>query len=294
MTNQPTSPPMATQVYTTAAGLQLTGDAHGDPDDPPVLFLHGGGQTRHAWGGAARTLARQGMYAITLDLRGHGESDWSPEGNYAVDDFAADLTEVASTFSRPPAVVGASLGGMTGLITAGSISPERVSALVLVDFTPRVETEGVNRILDFMQGNPDGFANVEEAGEAVARYIPNRPKPKNLDGLRKNLRLRSDGHYHWHWDPKLFSRARNDVERVRNAERLLDAARNLTVPTLLVRGGSSDVVSESGAQEFLDAVPHAQYVDVAGAGHMVAGDRNDQFSTAVVNFLKNQWLKAND
>jgi pimeloyl-ACP methyl ester carboxylesterase len=70
------------------------------------------------------------------------------------------------------------------------------------------------------------------------------------------------------------------------AERLEDAARNLTLPTLLVRGASSDLLSEEGAAAMLALVPHATQVDVAGAGHMVAGDRNDRFNAAVVDFLE--------
>jgi non-heme chloroperoxidase len=69
------------------------------------------------------------------------------------------------------------------------------------------------------------------------------------------------------------------------ATRLDDAARGLAIPTLLVRGGQSDILSEAGARTFLELVPHARYADVSGAGHMIAGDRNDAFSRAVLDFL---------
>ncbi|MGE0820935.1 MAG: alpha/beta fold hydrolase [Candidatus Binatia bacterium] len=267
--------------YKVDAGLTLIGDAWGNPADPPVLLLHGGGQTRHAWGGTARTLASQNWYAVSLDLRGHGESEWAPDGNYIIDEFVADIQSVLRTFSHRPVLVGASLGGITSLLTIGE-SPEPVAtAVVLVDITPRTEPEGVDRIRAFMTGNPNGFASLEEAADAVAGYIPHRPRPKDLTGLAKNLRRGSDGRYRWHWDPQLMSPNRMR----RDPERLLAASRALQVPTLLVRGKLSDVISDDTVKEFLDAVPHAKYADVSDAGHMVAGDQNDSFSRAVIEFL---------
>jgi non-heme chloroperoxidase len=200
-----------------------------------------------------------------------------------IDAFVADLRRVVAHFTRPPVFVGASLGGLTSLLTEGESSQSLSAALVLVDITPRVEQKGVERIRAFMTPRPDGFASLEEAADTIAAYIPHRPRPKDLSGLEKNLRKGPDGRYRWHWDPQLISPAR--FARGRDPERLLAAARALRVPTLLVRGKMSDVVSEETTAEFLAAVPHAQYVDVSGAGHMVAGDRNDIFSKAVIDFL---------
>jgi non-heme chloroperoxidase len=157
------------------------------------LFLHGGGQTRFAWGGTARTLAAQGWHTVSIDLRGHGESDWAPDGNYIIDSYVADIHSVLRHFEKKPVFVGASLGGITSLLTIGESLQPVASGVVLVDITPRTETEGVDRIRAFMTGNPNGFANLEEAADAVAAYIPHRPRPKDLSGLAKNLRLGSDG-----------------------------------------------------------------------------------------------------
>ena len=267
--------------YQVTSDIKLTADAWGASDAPPVLLLHGGGQTRFAWGGTAKTLASQGWYAVSLDLRGHGESTWAPDGNYNIDAYVADLHKVLSHFSHKPVLIGASLGGMTSLLTEGE-SPEPVSsAVVLVDITPRVEQEGVDRIRAFMTGRPNGFDNLEDAADYVAAYLPNRPRPKNLTGLEKNLRKGEDGRYRWHWDPEMLSPARLR----RDPERMMAAARALQVPALLVRGKVSDVVSEETAEEFRAAVPHAEYADVSDAGHMVAGDQNDAFGTAVLGFL---------
>jgi non-heme chloroperoxidase len=200
-----------------------------------------------------------------------------------IDVFVKDIRQVISRFHRPPVLVGASLGGITSLLVAGEAEHPVASAVVLVDITPRVEQKGVDRIRTFMTGNPNGFANLEEAADAVAAYIPHRPRPKDLSGLAKNLRLGEDGRYRWHWDPQLISPAR--FARSRDPERLLAAARRLQIPTMLVRGKLSDVISDETVNEFLAAVPHAKYEDVSEAGHMVAGDQNDAFSKAVIGFL---------
>lgn len=278
------APPRSLRL-TGAGGVGLAADAWGDPQAPPVLLLHGGGQTRHAWGGTAETLAAHGFYAVSMDLRGHGESDWSPDGRYDHDLFTDDVRVVAHSFRRPPALVGASLGGIASLLAQGEAPEPIASAVVLVDVAPRLEPEGVTRIVEFMRARPDGFESLEEAADTISEYLPHRPRPKDLSGLRKNLRRGADGRYRWHWDPRFMDPDRRPTAS-RSPDRLLAAARNLGVPTLLVRGRRSDLLSEEGAREFLEHVPHARYVDVSGAGHMVAGDRNDAFTTAVVDFLE--------
>lgn len=275
-------------------GITIRGDAWGDPGARPVVLLHGGGQTRHSWAGAGRELAAAGWRAIALDLRGHGESDWDPDGAYRPDQFAADLRAVARALPEPPVVVGASLGGMAALLAEGE-EHGVLAGVVLVDITPRIERRGVERIVSFMLAKPDGFASLDEAADAVAGYRQHRGRPSDLSGLRKNLRHDPDGRWRWHWDPAFINRERlGSVESLgertaigafHDTDRMLAAARNLRVPVLLVRGRASDVVAEQGVRELLDAVPHARYVDVSGAGHMVAGDRNDAFNAAVVRFL---------
>jgi non-heme chloroperoxidase len=268
-------------------GIDLGATSYGDPDRPPIILLHGGGQTRHAWGGAGEAFARRGRYALSVDLRGHGDSEWASDGDYTMGAFARDVRAVAASLGQRPVLVGASLGGLASLVAVGEWDEPVAEALVLVDVTPRVELEGAMHIRDFMLQGMDGFERLEDAADVIAEFVPHRPRPSDLSGLRKNLRLR-DGRWHWHWDPR-FIAAREGVdgqEGLVDHDRLAAAAARITIPTLLVRGRMSDIVSEAGVKELQELVPHAEVVDVAGAGHMVAGDRNDAFNESVVEFVE--------
>jgi pimeloyl-ACP methyl ester carboxylesterase len=275
-------------------GLRLAADQGGPEDGPTVVLLHGGGQTRHSWAGTWRTLVAAGWRTWSLDLRGHGDSAWAGNGDYSLDAFVGDVLAVATALPRPPILVGASLGGLASLVAVGesAVQEDTARALVLVDVAHRIEDEGRKRIGAFMTGHIDGFASVEEAADAIAAYNPHRPRPKDLSGLAKNLRQRADGRWMWHWDPEFvigkFGSADETRSSVVDPDRLDKAAGTLAIPTLLVRGRQSDLLSEDGAREFLDRVPHAELADVAGAGHMVAGDRNEIFNRAILDFLDRQ------
>lgn len=268
-------------------GMQIAADEW-PGDGPSVVLAHGGGQTRHSWGGTAAVLSSHGHRVLSMDLRGHGDSAWDPNGDYSMSAYRDDALAVAEWIGEPVGWVGASLGGMTGL-HAVDAAPDRFSALILVDITPRPAAAGVSRILEFMAKDAaDGFATLDDAADAIAAYQPHRPRPTDLSGLAKNLRLGDDGRWRWHWDPAfLDTRTDGTSEHARDAHHgeLEAIARRLTLPMLLVRGKLSDLVTDAEAAEFRQMVPHAEYVDVAGAAHMIAGDKNDVFTDAVVQFL---------
>lgn len=280
-------PSMRTEVrrYGVGDGVTLAADVGGDPAAPAVILLHGGGQTRHSWGRLMSDLVRQGYHVINVDARGHGDSDWAPDGNYSLDSMGGDLRQVVATLPGAPVLVGASMGGATALYVVGNSPPSMAAALILVDVVPRVDPKGAAKITTFMRARPDGFANLAEAADAVAAYNPHRPRPKKLVGLMKNLRRRDDGRLHWHWDPK-FMGGRSGLEPPQFTKQLLDACPGVYCPTLLVRGLQSDIVNEAGVAEFRQQMPHAEVFDVAGAGHMVAGDKNDAFNDGVLGFLR--------
>jgi pimeloyl-ACP methyl ester carboxylesterase len=290
---RPAAAPTSTIEFAGRDGNRLVATAAGDPSDPPVLLVHGGGQTRHSWHTTTARLGAAGWYAVSMDQRGHGDSAWAADRDYSLEAFRDDLLAVAVTLGRP-VMIGASLGGTASLAALGATATDPCGrALVLVDIAPHVEPAGVDRIRAFMTARVnEGFASLDEVADAVHAYNPHRPRPKDLDGLRKNVRLGADGRWYWHWDPAFMTRRSDedvtvDEPRVRLVDRwvLVAAARSLTVPALLVRGRQSDLLSEEGARQFLDLVTHARFADVGGAGHMVAGDRNDAFNDAVTGFL---------
>ena len=275
-------------VWHGADGDRLVGSRRGRVGQP-VLLLHGGGQTRHAWTAISRRLAEAGLDAIAVDQRGHGESDWVATGAYSFFDFGRDAATLAGRIAgetgRKPVLVGASLGGIAGLLASDGASP--FAAIVLVDVTPDLNPEGIARIRSFMGDRmEEGFATVEEAGDAVARYLPGRKAPPSPAGLRRNLRLCDDGRWRWHWDPAFLSPVSGaGYRRTEAADRMAAALGMLDIPVLLVRGQQSDIVTADEIAAFRKRAPAAEFVDIAGAGHMVAGDRNDVFGDAILGFL---------
>ena len=275
-----------TVKYRGVDGLTLIADEwNGDAppsDRPTVLFLHGGGQNRYSWKNTCQILADDGLHVVAMDSRGHGDSDRSPDANYTVDALCEDTLAVIEQIGRPVILIGASMGGMTGILVADKAGPEKVTKLVLVDVVPRYEKDGSARIREFMFSHVHGFDSLDEAAEAVAAYLPHRKKPRSPEGLKKNLRRRN-GRWYWHWDPQFLTAPIDDpFVRVEKLER---AAVDLTIPILLIRGRLSDVVSEEGVRDFLAKVPRAEFVELSDAGHTAAGDDNDAFSEVVVQFV---------
>lgn len=288
-------------------GVQLAATSFGALESPVVLLMHGAGQTRHSWRGAGERLAQTGWRAVSVDARGHGDSDWPEDGDYAIDTLVADLRSVVRHFAdncgQKPVLVGASLGGICGMLAEGESGDEVFHSMVLVDITPRIDNTGVARIIDFMCRHQDGFASLEEAVKAVAAYQSHRRDSagaaankgaeengkrqsnaeKNGAGLKKNLRLADDGRYYWHWDPRLMQHIGTIDEAFYQRQRL--AAGQLKLPVMLIRGQQSEIVSHASVEEFLELVPHAEYVDIADAAHMVAGDHNDAFASSVIEFI---------
>lgn len=268
-------------------GLSLAGDEwnHAEPGSagsPTILMLHGGGQNRFSWKNTGQVLADRGFHVVALDARGHGDSDRAPDGQYTVHALARDIAAVLEQIGRPVAIIGASMGGLTGIIAAHRAGPRSVTRLVLVDVVPRYEHEGTERIRDFMTRHVHGFDTLEQAADAIAAYLPHRRRPRNLDGLQKNLRNHG-GRWHWHWDPAFVTSSGDDP--FVDADELERLTTELQIPILLIRGKLSDVVSPEGVEQFLAAVPHAEFVELTDAGHTAAGDDNDAFSDAVVAFV---------
>ena len=269
-------------------GVVLAGEIGNEGAHRTLLFTHGMGQTGTAWRRIVERMAGGGWTALAVDARGHGRSARNPvDVPYTPDQLADDLWRWARTFAHKPVLIGASMGGLTGLVAQARYNC--FSALVLVDVTPRWESEGVARILEFMRAHSDGFASIDEAADAVAAYLPHRPR-KSAQALTGLLEHDDDGRWRWHWDPRLVEDL--SVEMDSRQHELAEAAREIHVPTLLLTGSASDVVSSNTIEHFLALVPHAQHREIAGARHLVAGDDNDAFASAVIEFLQPLALRS--
>lgn len=278
-------------------GLYLAVDAHLPTTTPScsVLMMHGGGQTRHSWGGTAEALAARGCAVFVYDARGHGDSDWSETGEYTFEAMALDLLAVRDSLvsSGPVIGVGASMGGHTIVKSHELRDGNGWHGVVLVDVTPRLELQGTQRIMRFMSAYSDGFSSLDDVAEAIAEYTPGRPRAQNPEGLLKVVRQGRDGRWRWHWDPRvveepirLLSEPEKLVAYLKQIEASqLKAAGRMVAPTLLVRGLLSDVVSDETIALFRRHVPHATVADVGHAGHMVAGDSNAAFTDSIEAFI---------
>ena len=272
-----------TSTFASADGLNLVANVAGPVTGIPVLLLHGGGQSRRSWSSAHNALAQAGFRAISVDQRGHGDSDWVPDADYRLDAFAADVRAIGAALKRPAFLVGASLGGIASALAIAEAPKMHVLGLVLVDVAHRSASGGAKRILDFMTNQPDGFDSLEEAADAIAAYRPQRPRPPT-QSVSHLLVKHLDGRYRWQWDPAFVQLDRENSLAL-DAARISSALQCIAVPTLLVRGGSSEIVSAEIVAEFQGLMPHARCVDIPKATHMVAGDNNDAFASAMISFL---------
>jgi pimeloyl-ACP methyl ester carboxylesterase len=248
-----------------------------------VLLLHGRGSTRHSWGEAGPVLAAAGWTTFAIDLRGHGGSDWALDGDYGVDALVDDLYQVVQSLAESPVVIGASLGGLVGLVLAAQY-PELLRALVLVDAALRPDPEQARRVDEVMRSAPGGFGTLAEVDAAIRAYRPHRTRPIDPDTLSRTVRRGEDGRWYWHWDPALV-RPPGEAAVSSATARIETAATKVRTPTFLVRGATSDVVTESGAADLLTAIPDAAYVDITGAGHLAAPDGGAVFLSRVQDYL---------
>lgn len=280
-TRMDTTPMDPTPLSLSGHGLTLAADAFGDPAAPPVLFLHGGGQSRRSWRGAARHMAQAGYYAVSIDLRGHGDSDWDPQGHYSLEHMARDLETAMQTFDQPVVLVGASRGGQVSLL-AGAALPDHTRLVLLADVAPRVNRGEVTHIRRFMQDSLAGFLNVDAAADALAR-LPGRTRPADARPLARAMRTGEDGRLYWQWDPLVA--ASEHINPPSEVSAMENAAARILCPVLLVRAEHSSLLTEEGIAAFRKLTPQLEVTMAKGVGHMFTNDQNDVFANALLERL---------
>ncbi len=262
-------------------GLELAGEAYGEPSDPPVLFFHGGGQSRSAWRGSARTVGAAGYYGITFDLRGHGDSGWAADGDYLLDAFGRDVERLIAQFNRPVTLVGASRGGQAALV-GGSRHPDRVRLIMLADVAPLMRDDGVDGIRTFFAEGEAGFSSLDEAADSLARHL-DQPRIADAAKLARSMQQDITGRWRWRWDPA--TGRREFLHPPSENEAVLAAAARVTAPIVLVRAEHSHLLTDEGVAKFKELAPQLQVVTAMGVGHMFTADRNDGFAAELLEWL---------
>ncbi|WP_110206114.1 alpha/beta fold hydrolase [Nocardioides daejeonensis] len=260
-------------------GGRLRGQQWGTGLGTAIVFLHGGGQNRHAWAEPARSLAARGFTTLTVDQRGHGASDRTRESRYTHEDMADDVVRVCAALPRPPVLVGSSMGGIVSLIAEGERGPGICQGIVLVDVAPQVNLDGLSRVHAFFGRSAPGFVSAEEAHAVLSEYAVHR-KP-SLRSTIRNLEMGPDGRWYWHWDP-LFAATVGDFH---DQSRMTAALSAVTVPVLMLRGERSDIVPASTLDELPRINPNITVAEVAGAGHMITAEHNGVFAAALESFV---------
>jgi non-heme chloroperoxidase len=276
------APDLDTSFALVGDGVVLRGERQGPADAPLVILLHGGGQSRSAWRSAAGALAKAGLRTVSIDLRGHGHSDWSPDGDYAFGRHIADLVAVIEQLGSEAVLIGASLGGHVSLLTAVA-RPDLVRGIVLADVTPFVDESIADDLRASLRAGTHGFATLDEAAATLARFGEQPPR-KPSARLREHLRDGPDGRLYWKWDPRIVED--RFVRHGGEGGLFATAAERLSVPTLVLRAEYSKITSPAQLSRFREVSPHIQVREIAGIGHMLTGDSNRAYTPAILEFLR--------
>lgn len=262
-------------------GLDLAADAYGPRSGVPVLFFHGGGQSRRSWGAVARKVGEAGYRGITVDLRGHGDSDWAPDGDYLLDAYSRDVEALIDQFDQSVVLVGASRGGQSALV-GGSRRPGRVRLIMLADVAPLLCDDGIEEIRAFFRASEAGFATLDEAADALAHHL-GRPRMASSASLAKAMRAGHNGRLYWQWDPKTVSP--EFLNPPSEGIALEQAAARVKDPVVLVRAELSSIVTDESVALFRRLTPQLEVILAPGVGHMFTGDHNDAFGTTLLDHL---------
>lgn len=255
-----------TSRYLKINGLNLHHLDWGNPDAPTLVYVHGLTGTAHAFDGPARRFQSR-YHIIATDVRGRGESAWSPEGLYEYEDYVADLSEIVNGLGLGRfTLVGTSMGGIIAIAYAGA-HPDRLERLVINDIGPDVES-GSYRISDAIAATPTAFASLAEVLEYLRQRFPTRARmsaSEQEEQVRYALKQETDGRWVWKWDPEL--RRQRAASPTLTRPPLWPVLANLQCPTLVVWGMQSDVLSEAQSERMVKTLAHGQRVPVPGVGH---------------------------
>lgn len=253
----------------------------GDAAKPTVLMLHGASQQAHSWDFVSLGLSQE-YHVMALDQRGHGDSDWAPDGDYSLEAHQRDIDGfVQGQGLEAFTLIGHSMGGRNSYVWA-SRHPGILNALVIVDTGPQSAPRGQGRIERFRE-LPDELDSFEAFAQRVQEYT-GRSREQVLGALQYSIRQRPDGKWTWKYDKLL--RTPGHRSPTWSADRLWECVGRITCPTLVVRGSESDIFAEATMQRMQEVIPDCTSVTVPRAGHLVPGDNPADFLAAVQGLLR--------
>jgi pimeloyl-ACP methyl ester carboxylesterase len=250
----------------TINGLPLHYLDWGNAAAPALVCVHGYTSSADAFNGFARRF-RDRFHIVALDVRGHGESAWSPDGAYTYRDQAGDLAAFVDGLGLGQFILaGTSMGGIIAM-TYAMEHGQRLRALVLNDIGPEAE-QGSQRITQMVGGRPDAFATLDDAMDyrrGVSPIVAARGADDQRELALGLLRERSDGTWGWKMDPAYISQRVERGAPVR--PNLWPTLARLACPTLVVWGTDSDVLSETQARRMVETLPKGELLTIPGVGH---------------------------
>jgi flavin reductase (DIM6/NTAB) family NADH-FMN oxidoreductase RutF/pimeloyl-ACP methyl ester carboxylesterase len=268
-------------------GIAIAGTGFGSPDNPSVLLLPSHGQTREFWYGSAAALAEAGRYAICVDLRGHGDSAHSPDGQYGLDAYIGDLRAILAALPNRAVVVTAGLGALIAMAAVGEGAPYLVSGLALVDANIWVEQAVAARMGQALESRTMEFDDPAQIVDAIAAAYPSEPRPVT-DRIMAAYARREDGRFQWRGDPKaMASGSLPEFE-----SRLTEASARIASPVTLIRGSLNETVSAAVTEKLQALIKGAEVAEIEGAGHYATSDREDDFNAILIDFLERQAPRA--
>lgn len=246
------------------------------------MLLHGGGQSAHTWDALCLAMGPR-FRCLALDQRGHGDSQWSGPGAYAITDHARDIGAfVQALHLHRPLVVGMSMGGVNAIAYAADHSSE-IRGLVCVDIGPEAQLEPVRRLMQGLDSYRR-FSSPEDAALRLANLGARRDPSLLRDTLLLNLRQQEDGSWTWKYDPRTLVGL--TAEEIMEARRpLWDVLHRITCPVLVVRGQDSEIFSEGDAERFAGALRRSHRVAVPRARHSVQTDNPLALAEVITKFF---------
>ncbi|MFQ5521810.1 MAG: alpha/beta fold hydrolase [Candidatus Methylomirabilia bacterium] len=272
--------------WITVNGLKFHYIEWGAPPAPTLVLLHGFTGHARTWDHFAESAADR-FRVLTLDQRGHGDSDWAPDADYGATSMAGDLEAFVDALCPGRfSLLGLSMGGRVSIVYAGA-HPERVERLILVDIGPDIAPEGMRRILTTVSTVPEELESEEQAYQLLRAADPRYSEPLLRHRVKHSLTRLPNGKLAWKYDKALRDRAGRGGRDLPNL--WPDLAR-IACPTLIIRGAESDVLSPHTAKRMLETIKEARLVEVPEAGHAVVGDQPETFAQVARDFLLNDHL----